>query len=416
MAGGADWLAATGLTTEDVFQGTLSLGTQGCSFETLLIVTGPYRGRVVNVDGELSGPPYLTRDADFLAWYERWLDELLWGFDVRWFGWGLPGREADMAAALAAPDQLPDVAADALVTLRRMPALEPGTLELVRDLAAHPAAGVRRIALQLLGKHGHPATFAAAVAALGDPVAEVRKAAVGVAAATARDGWATAVRPALADPDRGVAFRALCVLKNAAALTPADLRPLLASPAADARRHGLWAATPPQFIVASVDAETHRRRVEAARALADGIADEAVRLLADADASVRREAINVIRGRPTAVAVPLLLSRLADEADPQVLCIVVRALGGIADPSAVRPLLSLASHADAFVRLDVARAVGRLGDTAAVDALTRLAADSTKPERRDAAGRRVMSNFYTVGDVARTALAELNRRNPRRRD
>lgn len=62
-----------------VYQGTLSLGSRGCTLATLLVISGPNAGRVVYVDGDENSPPYVVREPDFLAWYERWLDELLHG-------------------------------------------------------------------------------------------------------------------------------------------------------------------------------------------------------------------------------------------------------------------------------------------------------------------------------------------------
>src|SRR5207248_8328325 len=68
-----------------VFQGTITLGHQGSTFYTLLIVAGESRGRVVYVD--TSGqPPYFVKNTDFLSWYERWLDETLAGRNMFWFG------------------------------------------------------------------------------------------------------------------------------------------------------------------------------------------------------------------------------------------------------------------------------------------------------------------------------------------
>lgn len=67
------------------YQGAITIGHQGSTFYTLLIVAGEARGRVVYVDtGEQ--PPYFVRNEDFLSWYERWLDETLAGKNLVWFG------------------------------------------------------------------------------------------------------------------------------------------------------------------------------------------------------------------------------------------------------------------------------------------------------------------------------------------
>lgn len=68
-----------------VFQGAITLGHQGSTFYTLLIVAGESRGRVVYVDTN-GQPPYFVRNTDFLSWYERWLDETLAGKNMFWFG------------------------------------------------------------------------------------------------------------------------------------------------------------------------------------------------------------------------------------------------------------------------------------------------------------------------------------------
>ena len=76
---------------ETLFAGLLPIGTQGCSMYHGLVVTGPHAGRVVNFDQECSGPPVFAFEPDFLAWYERWLDEVIDGDLVQkgpsWFGY-----------------------------------------------------------------------------------------------------------------------------------------------------------------------------------------------------------------------------------------------------------------------------------------------------------------------------------------
>jgi len=67
------------------YQGAITLGHQGSTFYTLLIVSGEARGRVVYVD-TAGNPPYFVRNADFLSWYERWLEETLAGKNLVWFG------------------------------------------------------------------------------------------------------------------------------------------------------------------------------------------------------------------------------------------------------------------------------------------------------------------------------------------
>ena len=86
-----------GVTKEDytqqcgkVFGGLLPLGSQGCAYYHALVLTGPYAGRVVNVNWDLLKPVFAF-EANFLDWYERYLDEVISGqlLDDRptWFGY-----------------------------------------------------------------------------------------------------------------------------------------------------------------------------------------------------------------------------------------------------------------------------------------------------------------------------------------
>ena len=73
-----------------VFGGLLPLGSQGCTYEHALVLNGKYAGRVVNIDLELAQPKFAF-EANFLDWYERYLNEVISGqlLDDRptWFGY-----------------------------------------------------------------------------------------------------------------------------------------------------------------------------------------------------------------------------------------------------------------------------------------------------------------------------------------
>ncbi len=95
-------------TQDALFGGILPLGSQGCSMYHGLVVTGPHTGRVVNFDHECSGPPVFAFEADFLAWYERWLDEVINGDLLQkgpsWFGYTRGGPESELLAGWLAAD------------------------------------------------------------------------------------------------------------------------------------------------------------------------------------------------------------------------------------------------------------------------------------------------------------------------
>ena len=63
---------------EKILGGVLLIGTQGCSFETAIVIEGEFRGRIVNLDFDLYKPVFAF-ESNFLDWYERWLDEVISG-------------------------------------------------------------------------------------------------------------------------------------------------------------------------------------------------------------------------------------------------------------------------------------------------------------------------------------------------
>jgi SMI1 / KNR4 family (SUKH-1) len=68
---------------EQVGDGRLILGDQGCGIYWALIVTGPQRGQMWHLTGEGIQPCAPPRD--FLSWYEYWLDgHSDWWADFVW--------------------------------------------------------------------------------------------------------------------------------------------------------------------------------------------------------------------------------------------------------------------------------------------------------------------------------------------
>ncbi len=82
------------LEFERLYAGLLTLGHQGCQSYHALVVTGPDAGRVVNVDTE-GHKPQFAFEANFMDWYERWLDEIISGQLIHdqtgWFGYDMGG-------------------------------------------------------------------------------------------------------------------------------------------------------------------------------------------------------------------------------------------------------------------------------------------------------------------------------------
>lgn len=377
------WEQSLGCEREQLLQGMLALCHQGSTFYAMLVITGDHRGRVVYIDQHCSKPPYFVRHTDFLSWYERWLDELLWGYESSWFGIGLPGTEQEVAEALRQPDVPTDVVVDALATLLRIPSLEMDTLNAVQDLLLHAAAEVRGLAIRLLTKHSSLQTVFTPNG--GDGESLVRP---GLAPHTVVEpGWAHAARTSLADTNRAMVFQAMCSLQDAGLLDAHDIHVLLRSTDPAIRLDGLWAAQ-------SLGAD--RKRVP--------IPDE---LFQDPAREVRRMAILTVGGLQDHSKVPLLLHLLTTETELELLSSVAGALGNMGDRRAVAPLMELTRHADGFVRQDAARALGRIGDPAAIPALQALLQDHSHPMRVDTEGLTKATASRSVAQVAQMALDQI---------
>jgi hypothetical protein len=81
------WQSVHPVHPQDAYRGCMMLCEQGCTYFTLLIVSGEHAGRVVYVDIDHLQPPYFVAHTSFLMWYEAWVDELLTQTErSRWFG------------------------------------------------------------------------------------------------------------------------------------------------------------------------------------------------------------------------------------------------------------------------------------------------------------------------------------------
>ncbi|MFE2634883.1 HEAT repeat domain-containing protein [Streptomyces scopuliridis] len=163
----------------DPLQGTLAMVHHGCTGYTQLVVTGPGRGRIVNVDLNGVPAPYVLEDPDFLSWYERWLDELLAGYHVTWFGEKIPGDEAALLRVLAG-DPSPQRRARAARSLGFLPRITPTAAGALTSAAADADPLVRRAALEVAWRSKAAAVEPAARSALTDPDAAVRAEAISV--------------------------------------------------------------------------------------------------------------------------------------------------------------------------------------------------------------------------------------------
>lgn len=80
---------------EECRQGCIPIGSQGDSYFTYLLVTGPNRGQVVYIEDDLLYL-FFPREQGFLAWYTRWLREVAGGYYIFWFATNLDGGEEEL--------------------------------------------------------------------------------------------------------------------------------------------------------------------------------------------------------------------------------------------------------------------------------------------------------------------------------
>lgn len=279
----------------DPLQGTLAVVHHGCTSYTQLVVSGPGRGRLVNADLNGVPPPYVLEDEDFLSWYERWLDELLAGYDVTWFGEKLPGDEPVLLRVLAG-DPSAHRRARAAASLRALPAVTATAAQALASAAADRDPLVREAVMVVAWRCEVPALESAARTALADPAAPVRAGAISALGALGVPDVAEPARALLTDPDREVRRKAIDALAGSGRLTVADLAPLVTGPDAGTRETATYFLT-------QAAGET--------RALLS-------RALGDEDPAVRRQAVQTAEARDERALLPEMKGMLAAETDAYV--------------------------------------------------------------------------------------------------
>ncbi|SBT40760.1 SMI1/KNR4 family protein [Micromonospora auratinigra] len=171
------------------FPGAIVVVYRGCSDFTLLVVTGPGCGRLVEVNAEGLVAPHFHTDPDFLAWYERWLDFTLAGHrDRSWFAEQMAGDQQALLATLL-HDVLATRRRAAAYTFITYPAPSAQLPEdLVRALSTEPHPAVRKAILRALAAQGARGRELLP-AALADPVPTVRSLAAILMTTNTPKGW-----------------------------------------------------------------------------------------------------------------------------------------------------------------------------------------------------------------------------------
>jgi HEAT repeat protein len=449
MPKGIPWEQALNCSYEELFQGTLALVHQGCAYYALLVVTGVYRSRVVYVDLDCCQTPYFVHHPDFLSWYERWLDELLWGYKDDGFGFGLPGHEEDMIAILHQQNIASDRRREALLTLSRMPTLHQETLAIVRSSLNDASPQVRRQAFGLLSGHGYGATSNDIKLCLQDADPNVRKAALIASSQLLESEWVLTVRTALQDESPDVVLQALWLLTGDSQ-SPFDLtndiKALLQNEDPHVREMALTtlsylrASDWVLFAHAALQDESRDVVVQALGLLAEAkqlqqsdidpllrSSDEVIRyevlraialmeddttsfevpedLLSDPAPYIRIAAIRRI-GQREQCEVSMLIAVLRQTTEPKMVERLLDALVEINDLAVLPVLIEMTQHRDAYIRYAVVQALGWLGESSAIPALEALLTDQTVPVVEDEDG--FEESLESIAEAAHYALQQIS--------
>ncbi len=80
--------------------GVFIIGTQGCTFDNLLMCRGSETGKIVYIDWNLESdyPPFLTK-MSFWEWYTGFFEDIIAGYSVRSYGYSKRGTESELREA-----------------------------------------------------------------------------------------------------------------------------------------------------------------------------------------------------------------------------------------------------------------------------------------------------------------------------
>lgn len=122
---------AEGCGKENWKRGCIPIESEGDTFFTCLMVTGPDRGRVVYIDYEGSWV-FFPREPDFLSWYTRWLRDTANGYKrIGWFATDLDGDEAGLRRHYQCAETEEEQWL-VLTSMQKFPALSPESAELIQ--------------------------------------------------------------------------------------------------------------------------------------------------------------------------------------------------------------------------------------------------------------------------------------------
>ncbi|MDX3798551.1 HEAT repeat domain-containing protein [Streptomyces sp. AK04-3B] len=170
----ADWARLRDMGNNS-YAGTHPVVHRGCLEMTLLVISGPARGKLLDANlGDLAAPPVLHPQPDFLTWYEDWLDALPAGGLVPDFRDQTRGSSEELVDILTASGSPGERRAAAYTLGGRQPLTGRARNALVQAVTDDPDRRVRMDAVRTLAELDGDAAGVLA-SALKDPDHWVRR-------------------------------------------------------------------------------------------------------------------------------------------------------------------------------------------------------------------------------------------------
>ncbi|MGG4607085.1 SMI1/KNR4 family protein [Providencia sp. Me31A] len=137
-----------------IHQGIFYLGTCGCEYDLLLVITGEYVGRIIYTNHWCSSdqPFFFSYELSFLEWYERWLDEIIQGYETSWFGHRIGGDEQTLFN-LYMQTHCDEQKSQALAGLSKLKRLSNNGLVLLANIIQEEQSTNAQLALKILAQY-----------------------------------------------------------------------------------------------------------------------------------------------------------------------------------------------------------------------------------------------------------------------
>jgi hypothetical protein len=143
-----------------IFAGILPIGSQGCTYYYGLVLSGEFKGKVVNVDVDRQ-KPYFAFESNFLDWYERWLDEITEGtgdIDVNLFNYTLGGAVTHILNVFnTAEDEVTKL--ECLTGILRKQKIDSQILDVLEEEYKSGKGEIRKKLLQILVKFDYDCAY-----------------------------------------------------------------------------------------------------------------------------------------------------------------------------------------------------------------------------------------------------------------